>query len=83
MVSAFDSQGAKIFIHTLKIASKISLVNRQLCFLQYHSGTELDTPNGSMHGSFQCVTLDSRGYPNDSLDARVLPFELRSPERNA
>jgi ApaG protein len=41
---------------------------------QYTSGCPLDTPVGTMHGSFQMVTESG-----DSFDARIEPFRLAVP----
>jgi ApaG protein len=41
---------------------------------QYTSGCPLDTPVGTMHGSFEMVTESG-----DSFDARIEPFRLAVP----
>ncbi len=41
---------------------------------QYTSGCPLDTPVGTMHGSFQMVTESG-----DAFDARIEPFRLAIP----
>jgi len=41
---------------------------------QYTSGCPLDTPIGTMHGSFQMMTADGEAF-----DAQVAPFRLMVP----
>jgi ApaG protein len=40
----------------------------------YTSGTEIDTPVGSMYGTYQMITEDAR-----SFDAKIPKFELNMP----
>jgi ApaG protein len=40
----------------------------------YTSGTEIDTPVGSMYGTYQMITEDAR-----SFDAKISKFELNMP----
>jgi ApaG protein len=42
---------------------------------QYTSGCPLNTPVGTMHGSFQMVT-----ETGESFDARIAPFRLAVPQ---
>lgn len=51
------------------------------CF-QYHSGTDLDTPGGFMHGSFQMAVVDPKKPHTPWLrtfDAEVAPFHFIMP----
>jgi ApaG protein len=41
---------------------------------QYTSGCVLETPRGTMHGSYQMVRDDGRGF-----DAEIAPFTLSMP----
>ena len=41
---------------------------------QYTSGTMLETPVGTMHGSYQMVTDDGTKF-----DAEIIPFTLAAP----
>ena len=41
---------------------------------EYTSGCPLDTPFGSMEGTYQMVTAEG-----DEFDAEIAPFELREP----
>ncbi|KAK9814595.1 hypothetical protein WJX72_008394 [[Myrmecia] bisecta] len=45
------------------------------CF-EYYSGTDLDTSQGTMRGSFQMTFLDEANNPREDFDAEVAPFRL-------